>query len=111
MLAEMGFDAFVYQPGGAPAWFASKARLIATPNFSPSPGDVLVFPEVLSGMLAELAQAPLQAKKILFCQAQFYTLFNAVPPARYASLGFNRVVCQSAIAKGFLERVLKLRDV
>src|SRR5262249_30646296 len=42
---------------------------------------------------------------------QFYTLFNAVPPARYAGLGFDRVVCQSLIAKGFLERVLKLRDV
>lgn len=111
LLGEMGFDAFVYQPEGPPSWFTSKARLIAGRSFTTEPDDVLVFPEVLNGMLAELAQAPVKAKKILFCQAQFYSLFNTVPPARYASLGFERVVCQSAIAKGFLERVLKLRNV
>jgi hypothetical protein len=111
LLGEMGFDAYVYQPEGPPSWFESKAKLIKTRNFATEPGDVLVFPEVLSGMLAELAAARLAVKKILFCQAQFYTLFNAVPPARYVDLGFERVACQSAIAKGFLERVLHLSDV
>ena len=52
------------------------------------------------------------AKKVLFCQAQYYALFNADPAGRaIATLGFARVACQSAIAKGFLERVLHLRDV
>jgi hypothetical protein len=111
LLDEMGFDACVYQPEGAPSWFESKAKLITTRNFATEPGDILVFPEVLSGMLAEMAQARLGVKKVLFCQAQFYTLFNAVPPSRYAELGFTRVACQSAIAKGFLERVLHLPDV
>ena len=111
LLVEMGFDAYVHQPDGPPSWFESKANLIAARDFATESSDVLVFPEVLTGALAELAQARLLAKKVLFCQAQFYTLFNAVPPSRYAALGFTRVVCQSAIAKGFLERVLHLRDV
>jgi hypothetical protein len=111
LLGEMGFDACVYQPEGPPSWFESKAKLITTRSFATEPGDILVFPEGLSGTLAEIAQARLAVKKVLFCQAQFYTLFNAVPPSRYAELGFVRVACQSAIAKGFLERVLHLRDV
>jgi hypothetical protein len=110
-LVDMGFDAYVHQPDGPPSWFESKAKLVVARNFTPEPGDVLVFPEVLRGGLAELAQARLPAQKVLFCQNQFYTLFNAVPPSRYAALGFTRLACHSAIAKGFLERVLHLRDV
>ena len=77
----------------------------------PAPGDVLVFPEVLNGALAQLAETPMPAKKILFCQAHYYALFNPIPPARYRELGFQKVVCQSAIAKGFLERVLHLTGI
>jgi Glycosyl transferases group 1 len=109
-LTELGFPAFVFQPDGAPAWFETKAKVLTGASVPAGPGDVLVFPEVLSGGLAELAQAPIQAKKILFCQAQFYTLFNSVPPSRYASLPFSRVLCQSEIAKGFLTRVLGFSD-
>jgi hypothetical protein len=111
LLAGMGIDACVYQPEGVPSWFETDAKVITGGTIGASSNDILVFPEVLSGGLAELAQAPLPAKKVLFCQAQFYTLFNAVPPARYASLGFAGIVCQSEIAKGFLERVLGLKDV
>ena len=111
LLDEMGFDAYVYQPDGAPSWFESRAKLIAARGLPAAQDDILVFPEVLSGALAEMARTRLPAKKVLFCQAQFYTLFNEIPPARYAELGFVRVACQSAVAKGFLERVLRLRDV
>src|SRR5258705_11218880 len=62
-------------------------------------------------MLAEMVQGYFQVKKVLFCQAHYYTLFNPIPPERYRDLGFARVGCQSAIAKGFLERVLRLANV
>jgi hypothetical protein len=81
-LNELGFDAFVYQPEGVPSWFQTKAKVLAGANVPALP-----------------------------CQAQFYSLFNAVPPARYRSLGFSSVVCQSEIAKGFLTRVLGFSDV
>jgi glycosyltransferase involved in cell wall biosynthesis len=48
---------------------------------------------------------------VLFCQAHYYTLFNAIGPERYRTLGFERIACQSDIAKGFLERVLRLSDI
>jgi hypothetical protein len=72
---------------------------------------VLVFPEAINGPLVEIARARTPAKKVLYCQAQYYALFNAIPPEEYRTLGFARVACQSAIAKGFLERVLHFDNV
>jgi glycosyltransferase involved in cell wall biosynthesis len=110
LLAEMGFDAYVYQPEGAPSWFETRAKLL-TSWIQPGKDDVLVFPEAINGPLVDLAKGRTQAKKVLFCQAQYYALFNAIPPEGYRDLGFVRVACQSDIAKGFLERVLHFYDV
>ena len=109
LLAELGFDAFVYQPDGPPSWFETRAQLLT--RLAPADGDILVFPEVLNGMLAEMAEARLPARKVLFCQAHYYTLFNAIAPLGYRELGFERIACQSGVAKGFLERVLRLPDI
>jgi hypothetical protein len=111
LLVEAGLDAFVYQPEGKPGWFESTASVLRDPRFMPLPDDVLVFPEVLNGTLAELVQTPLKATKILYCQAHYYALFNSIAPDRLPQLGFARVACQSIVAKGFLERVLHFRDV
>ena len=111
LLEELGFEACVYQPGGPPSWFESRAQVLPARQFTARPGDVLVFPETLNGPLAELAQAGLPAKKVLFCQAHYYTMFSAIPPERFRQLGFDRVVCQSTVAKGFLERVLHFSNV
>ena len=111
LLSELGFDAWVYQPEGPPSWFETRARILTEPRLAAAHGDVLVFPEVLNGMLEEMVQGRFAAKKVLFSQAHYYTLFNPVPPERYRELGFARVACQSAVAKAFLERVLRLSDV
>lgn len=110
LLAEMGFDACVYQPEGSPNWFETSTKVLRSLT-PPAPGDVLVFPEAINGPLVELARMKMAAKKVLFCQAQYYALFNAVPPEEYRTLGFARVACQSAIAKGFLERVMHFENV
>jgi hypothetical protein len=110
LLTEMGFDACVYQPDGLPVWFETSAKVLRSLN-QPAQGDVLVFPEAINGPLVELARAKTSAKKVLFCQAQYYALFNTVPPEEYRTLGFARIACQSRIAKGFLERVLQFEDV
>jgi glycosyltransferase involved in cell wall biosynthesis len=111
LLSDLGFDASVYQPEGAPRWFETRARVLTEPRLAATHGDILVFPEVLNGMLADMVQARFAAKKVLFSQAHYYTLFNPIPPERYREVGFERVACQSAIAKGFLERVLRLSDI
>lgn len=107
LLAELGFDAWVYQPDGPPAWFETKANLLI--HLNAAAGDILVFPESLNGPLVDLLQV--QARKVLFSQAHYYTLFNPIPPEHYATLGFERIACQSLVAKGFLERVLRLSDI
>ena len=109
LLSEMGIDACVYQPEGAPSWFETRAKVLRSMN-APSASDVLVFPEAINGPLVELVRAKTPAKKGLYCQAQYYALFNAIPPDEYRTL-FDRVACQSAIAKGFLERVLHFENV
>jgi glycosyl transferase family 1 len=110
LLTEMGFDACVYQPEGPPGWFETRAKVLKSLTQS-APDDVLVFPEAINGPLVELARAKTPAKKVLYCQAQYYLLFNAIPPEDYRTLGFARVACQSDIAKGFLERVLHFDNV
>jgi hypothetical protein len=110
LLTEMGFDALIYQPDGPPNWFETRAKVL-TAWTQPTRGDVLVFPEAINGPLVELARVNTAATKVLYCQAQYYALFNAIPPEEYPSLKFARAACQSAIAKGFLERVLHLSDV
>jgi len=106
-LAELGFDAAVFQPDGPPSWFETRARLLT--RFAPGASDILIFPEALNGILLEMVQLPV--RKVLFCQAHYYTLFNAIGPERYGALGFERIACQSEIARGFLERVLGLCDI
>ena len=75
LLADMGFDASVYQPEGSPSWFETKAKLIAA-NFAPMAGDVLVFPEAINGPLVDLARTRSQAKKATF-QAQSRSAHSA----------------------------------
>jgi len=110
LLAEMGFDACVYQPEGPPNWFDTSARVLKSLTHA-APDDVLVFPEAINGPLVDLARARTPAKKVLYCQAQYYLLFNAIPADEYRGLGFTRIACQSEIAKGFLERVLNFQNV
>jgi hypothetical protein len=111
LLTQSGFDASVWQPEGRPAWFESTARILNESRFSPSNCDVLVFPETLNGVLAELVQSDLAVKKVLYCQNHYYALFNSIPPECMAELHFDAIACQSRIAKNFLERVLHLKDV
>jgi glycosyltransferase involved in cell wall biosynthesis len=111
LLAELGFDALVYQPEGKPAWLDTSARVLTESRLMAASGDIWVFPETLNGVLAEMVQSRMAGKKVLFCQAHYYTLFNPIPAERYRELGFAKIACQSAVAKGFLERVLRLSDV
>ena len=86
LLAEIGFDAWVYQPEGPPVWLETGAKLLTRLNTAAD--DILVFPEALNGPLLDLLQ--IAGRKVLFSQAHYYTLFNPIPPERYGSLGFER---------------------
>ena len=53
----------------------------------------------------------LPARKVLFCQNQYYMFDSPIPPERYQTAGFSRIVCPGEIAKGFLSRVFHLADI
>ena len=108
LLTELGFEAAVYQPDGAPTWFMTRARTIAQLN--PVADDVLVFPETLNGVLAELAQHPTQARKILFCQNQYYMAMNQIPARDLRGMGFTHFAASSIAARDFLGSVLGIKD-
>ena len=110
LLAESGLDVAVFQPDGAPAWF--RTALVPLSVMPPlSAEDVLVFPEILHGEIGALARAPAAAKKVLFCQNQYYMMANGLPADGYAAMGFSAFATTSAIAKGMMERVLHLAEV
>ena len=110
-LNELGLEAYVYQPDGRASRLKSSANILTTERFVPSTDDILVFPENPIGWLSEMAQMPLPATKVLFCQAQYYIFHSDIPIQRFISLGFSKVVCPSEAAKGFLERVCHFRNV
>ena len=106
MLAELGFDASVHQPEGPPAWFETRAKVL--PTLAPEAGDVLVFPETLNGPLGEWAQRPIPARKVLFCQNQYYMALNPIPADRLAGLGFSHFAASSCAARDFMRSVLHI---
>jgi len=113
LLAGLGYDAFVWQPGGRARWFQSDARVLA--DLSPEsvrPTDVLVFPETLHiPPLPQLFGNERPCIKLVFCQNQNYVFNQWIPPHSYRSLGFRDVFCSSQAAKRSLEDILELKDV
>jgi glycosyltransferase involved in cell wall biosynthesis len=105
LLRAMGIDATVYSPKGVPAWFQTDAALVSTQNPLWDSGNLVVFPEVLNGPLAQAAQAPITAAKALLCQNQYFAFSELIPKFTYQQLNFVKLMTVSEIAKGFLERV------
>ena len=113
LLADLGFEAWVYQPEGKPSWFGTRARVLTDPRLIAAPGDIWVFPETLNGMLTEMVQGR-AARKVLFCQAHYYTLFNPIPPHRYRELGFaksNKAIVSVQNGKLTIEPVKDLLEL
>jgi len=111
LLTELGFYACVFQPDGPPGWFESRVKVLTAQPFIPASDDVVVFPEVLGGILSDMAQAPMSAEKVLYCQNQYYMTLNAMQAEAYAAVGFRRFAACSARAKDFMQRVFGLKDV
>ena len=106
ILRELGIDASIYSPHGHPAWISSDAKLYTgPPDPTLEPGTILVFPETLNGPLGALACRKMAAKKVLFCQNQYFMFNDTIPKNALPQLGFARLVTVSHVAKGFLDRV------
>jgi hypothetical protein len=111
LLKALGFTVSVFQPDGPPTWLAPRFEALCSKNLTVTANDVLVFPETLPGWLGEAARKPMNAKKVLFCQNQFYMFSYGMTAADYAKFGFSKFITVGEIAKRAIESVVKLADI
>lgn len=112
LLRELGYDACVWQPAGAPDWLETSAPVVQ--HLAPEDvqaQDVLVFPEILHlESLHPFLRLRNGCMKLLFCQSRAYVFNPLVPTYTYEALGFTSVFCPSMAAKHFLEQVLHVKE-
>jgi hypothetical protein len=111
ILAELGFNATVFQPDGAPVWLPSRLQELSSRQLAPTAADILVFPEVLNGWLGQFARDQNPAKKVMFCQNQYYMFSYGIAAEDYAKFGFTKFIVPGKIVKRIVEGVLRLADV
>jgi glycosyltransferase involved in cell wall biosynthesis len=111
LLAELGFDVTVFQPDGPPDWLPPRNQALSAKQFDATAADVLVFPECLNGWLGEFARRPTPARKVIFCQNQYYMFTYDITAADYAKYGITKVIVPGRVTKRAVESVLKLPDV
>ena len=61
--------------------------------------------------MAQVAQASIPARKILFCQIQYYVFDGAIPPENLNAVKYAKILCPSEVSKGFLSRVFHLAAI
>src|SRR6516165_9518477 len=83
LLVELGFKVTVFQPEGPPVWLPPRLQALTSTTLSAADNDILVFPEVLNGWLAEVAKKPTAAKKVMFCQNQYYMFSYGITAEQY----------------------------
>jgi hypothetical protein len=105
LLRAMGMEACVYSPKGIPAWFEADEALVSTQNPLWDGDNLVVFPEVLTGPIAQAARSATPAGKALLVQNQYFAFSELIPRFTYRQLGFVQLMTVSEIARGFLERV------
>ena len=111
LLRELGFKVVVLQPAGPPTWLNEQLQSLAVREASANAEDILVFPEIHLGSLADLAKKEVSARKVMFCQNQYYMFFYGITAEEYARFGFTKFIASSHFAKRCIESVLHLRDV
>jgi tetratricopeptide (TPR) repeat protein len=111
LLRQMGFNVTVFQPDGPPNWCSPRLQTLTSTTLAVTADDVLVFPETLHGPIAQLAQMQTQARKVMFCQNQFYMFSFNITAENYAKLGFTDFIVPGEICKRALESVQKVQNI
>jgi hypothetical protein len=111
LLSELGFRTTVFQPDGPPAWCSPRLQALATNTLMPTAEDILVFPETLNGWLGRAARTPTPARKIIFCQNQFYMISYATTAEAYAKMGFSHFIVPGHVCKNTIEDILQLQNI
>ena len=110
ILSQNGFKAFVALPKKPSIdFYKSNAPLIIGNDITYQEGDIYVIPEGFSGHMQVLRNSP--AKKIMFCQNQYYMPFSGNPLLGFSEFPVDGVIASSESIRFFLKEVYGLSNV
>ncbi len=111
ILSRHGFRAFVALPEKpAVDFYQTKAPLlIHHGNLNVQPGDIYVIPEDFRDYMEALRNVP--ARKIMFCQNQYYLPFSDNPSAGFAEYHVDGLIVSSESLRNFFGDVYAMHDV
>lgn len=112
LLRHSGFSVQVLQADGAPTWLSPEmASMVCASISNLTPQDILVFPEVLEGWYADMVQAPVKARKVIFCQNPHYFVTYRPTPRKLEQWGVRHVLAPGRESAALMQRMLGLDDV
>lgn len=111
ILAAHGLPAFVTMTEKPPVdFYGSHARLIIHGGKMPAGrGDIFVIREGDPEVVAALKSTP--AKRLMFCQNQYYLPFTSNPRAGFAEFGVHGVIASSEAVQAFFRDVYGLTGI
>ena len=110
ILSLNGFNAFVaLSKKPSIDFYNSKAPLIIGNDITYQEGDIYVIPEGFLGHMQALRHSP--AKKIMFCQNQYYMPFSDNPLLGFSEFPVDGVIASSQSIRSFLKQVYGLSNV
>ena len=111
ILSAQGFKAFVgLRTKPATDFYGMNAPLLIYGGYlEVRQGDVFVVPECFPHLVKALVGTP--AKRLMFCQNQYYLPFSSDPRAGIAEFGVHGVIVSSQAAREFFRDVYRLADL
>ena len=107
ILSQNGFQAFVALPKKPSIdFYNSKAPLIIGNDITYQEGDIYVIPEGFFGHMQQLKYSP--AKKIMFCQNQYYMPFQENPLLGFSEFPVDSIIVSSESISSFMKDVYGL---
>jgi len=110
ILSQNGFNAFIVLPKKPPIdFYNSRAPLLIAKDIPYQEGDIYVIPEGFFDDMQRLKYSP--AKKIMFCQNQYYMPFSDNPLLGFSEFPVDSVIASSESISYFLKEVYGLSNV
>jgi glycosyltransferase involved in cell wall biosynthesis len=110
ILARLGFCVEVFQPVGVPGFLNEAQRPLVVHALSMDPGDVVVFPETINGWIRDFAFNPSVARKVMFCQNQYYLYTYGVTRDWLKTACIDHIIVPGHQAKRELCSVMGLEE-
>ncbi|MUG05398.1 glycosyltransferase [Bombella sp. ESL0378] len=112
LLRRAGFEVQVMQPDGPPSWLDREmAALICSDVTNLTANDLIVFPETLNGWYSKMIRAPLQGKKVIFCQNPYYFFTYGPSKQNLKEWGVQYILSPGAYCTRMIQSVLGVDNV